>query len=83
MKTVVSSRGQVVIPKPVREKLGLKPGTTLKVRVEGSRIILEPPEEPPKEVFVRAGARITEPILREAKRSGDKASKLLEELGIE
>ncbi len=82
MKTVVSSKGQIVIPKPIREKLGLKPGTTLKISVEGGRIILEPPKEPPREVFVEAGPKVTEPILREAKKSGDKVAELLKELGI-
>ena len=40
-KTVVSKKGQVVIPKQARDKLGLTPGTVLKVQVEGKRIILE------------------------------------------
>ncbi len=82
MKTVVSSKGQVVIPKQIREKLGLTPGTILKVRVEGKKVILEPVHEPPKQIFVRAGSKITEEILREAKSSGDKIQKLLEDLGV-
>jgi len=82
LKTVVSSKGQVVIPKRVREELGLTPGTVLRVRVEGKKVILEPVEGPPKEVFVRAGSSVTERILREAKSSGDKAQRLLEDLGV-
>ncbi|MCE4613128.1 MAG: AbrB/MazE/SpoVT family DNA-binding domain-containing protein [Desulfurococcales archaeon] len=82
-KTVMSSKGQVVIPKPVRDSLGLRPGTILRVRVEKGRVVLEPVAEPPLELFVGAGSRITEPVLSEAKRLSDKARKLLEDLGVE
>ena len=65
-----------MIPKQAREKLSLTPGTVLKVQVEGKRIILEPLQEPPKEAFVEAGQRITEPLLHEAKITSDKAERL-------
>jgi len=81
-KTVVSKKGQVVIPKQIREKLSLALGTVLKVRVEGKRIILEPLQEPPKEAFVEAGQRIIEPLLHEAKIISDKAERLLRDLGV-
>ena len=81
-KTLMSSKGQVVIPKPVREALGLKPGTPLRVSVEGKKVILEPIAEPPPEIFVEAGPSVTEPILFEAKRLSDKAKRLLEDLGV-
>ena len=82
LKTVVSSKGQVVIPKQIREKLGLTPGTVLKVWVEGKKIILEPMQKPPKEIFIETGSGITEKVLREVKVSSDKAQKLLEDLGV-
>ena len=81
-KTVVSGKGQVVIPKDAREKLNLTPGTILRVQVEEKRVILEPLQEPPREVFVQAGPGITEPILREAKITSDKARRLLRDLGV-
>ena len=40
--TTVSTKGQLVIPAEMRASLGLKPGTRIAVRLEGSRIILEP-----------------------------------------
>ncbi len=38
----VSSKGQLVIPAAVREELGIEAGTRVAVRVEGSRVILDP-----------------------------------------
>jgi len=82
LKTMVSKKGQVVIPKQARDKLSLTPGTVLGVQVEGKRVILEPLQEPPKEVFIEAGSEITEPLLREAKITSDKAQSLLRDLGV-
>lgn len=42
----LSSKGQLVIPKEVREALGLHPGMTLRVIAKEGRIILEPLQEP-------------------------------------
>lgn len=38
--TRVSSKGQVVIPKPLREELELKPGDPLAVAVDGDTLVL-------------------------------------------
>lgn len=37
----ITSKSQTVIPKAVREKLGLQPGDLLRYRVEGSDVIIE------------------------------------------
>ncbi len=81
-KTLMSKKGQVVIPKDTRERLNLTPGTVLKVEVKDRKVILEPVKELPEEIFVHAGPRITEPILRHAKSTSDKTQKLLKELGV-
>ncbi len=39
MKTRVSDRGQVTIPKGVRTKLGLRPGTVIEFEAERGRLI--------------------------------------------
>lgn len=38
----VSSKGQMVIPAAIREELGIEAGTRVAVRMEGTRVILEP-----------------------------------------
>lgn len=42
MMTTVSTKGQLVIPAEIREKLGIEPGTKIAISVEGSRIVLQP-----------------------------------------
>ena len=38
----VSTKGQLVIPAPIREELGIEPGTRIAIRREGGRVILDP-----------------------------------------
>jgi AbrB family looped-hinge helix DNA binding protein len=40
MDATVAERGQITLPKAVRDALGLTKGTKLKVELDGSRIIL-------------------------------------------
>lgn len=40
----LTSKGQIVIPKRIRDAVRAKPGTRFSVRLEGSRIILDAPE---------------------------------------
>ena len=56
MATVtISSRGQIVIPKKIRELLGLSMGNKLKVFQENKKIVLvAEPEVKPTELFVSA-----------------------------
>mgnify|MGYP001772584201 FL=1 len=39
--TKVNKKGIVVIPKGIREEIGLKEGDTVKIRVEDGRIVIE------------------------------------------
>jgi antitoxin PrlF len=41
MKATVGERGQVTIPKPVRDRLGLRPGEKVEVREDAGRVIIE------------------------------------------
>jgi len=40
VEAIVAERGQITLPKAVRDALGLTKGTTLKVELDGGRIIL-------------------------------------------
>jgi antitoxin PrlF len=40
MEATVAERGQITLPKAVRDALGLTKGTLLKVELDGARIIL-------------------------------------------
>ncbi len=40
MQATVAERGQITLPKAVRDALGLTKGMTLKVELDGGRIIL-------------------------------------------
>jgi AbrB family looped-hinge helix DNA binding protein len=39
MKSRVSQKGQVTIPKPLRERLGIRPGHVLDFRAERGRLV--------------------------------------------
>jgi antitoxin PrlF len=39
MKSVVAERGQVTIPKALRDRLGMRPGTTLEFSEESGRLV--------------------------------------------
>lgn len=40
MKTVVSAKGQVTIPQPLRRRLGIRAGQALEVSEEAGRLVL-------------------------------------------
>lgn len=40
MEATVAERGQITLPKAVRDALGLTKGSVLTVEIEGSRIVL-------------------------------------------
>lgn len=42
MTTRVSSKGQVVLPGPLRRKLGIRTGDSLEAKIEAGKIILIP-----------------------------------------
>ena len=56
----MTSKGQVTIPKHVREKLGIGPGDEVGFREEGQAMIVEKMEEPKK---VNAGVELAKHLL--------------------
>jgi AbrB family looped-hinge helix DNA binding protein len=55
MKTRVDSSGRVVIPKALRERLGLTGGRTVEIREREGRIEIEPAPTPMHLVNTRRG----------------------------
>jgi AbrB family looped-hinge helix DNA binding protein len=80
----LSSKSQIVIPKKVRDQLGLRPGDKVRFEVlEGKRALLQAPTPAPKDVFVRAGRGMVEDVLAEAKKADElKIRRLLRSLGV-
>jgi AbrB family looped-hinge helix DNA binding protein len=59
MQTKVSTKGQVVLPGPLRRRLGIRAGDPLEVNIEAGRIVLTPHK--------RRGAQakiVTDPITK-------------------
>jgi len=50
-EVVVDDRGRVLIPKHMRESLGLQPGRQARLEMEDGRLIITPPTSP--EEFIR------------------------------
>jgi AbrB family looped-hinge helix DNA binding protein len=42
MKTKVSTKGQIVLPGPLRRRLGIREGDSLNAEIESGRIVLTP-----------------------------------------
>ncbi|MGH2703917.1 MAG: AbrB/MazE/SpoVT family DNA-binding domain-containing protein [Actinomycetota bacterium] len=59
MKSTIDSGGRVVIPKPIRDRLGLVPGTTVDVAEREGHIEIAPAETPMRLVEV-AGVLVAE-----------------------
>ena len=52
MQTRVSTKGQIVLPAPLRRRLGIRPGDTLHIAVEQDRIVLSQPAMPKYEARI-------------------------------
>lgn len=42
----VDSKGRVVLPKEVRNRLGIAPGTEVEIREENGKAVVEPEDDP-------------------------------------
>jgi AbrB family looped-hinge helix DNA binding protein len=55
----VDSKGRIVLPQSVRERLGIKPGTEVEVHEEDGKAVVEP-EDNPQEIIDRMEELIAE-----------------------
>lgn len=72
MLTTVSTKGQVVVPRKIRRKLGLQPGDSLEARIEGQHIVLTPHKVRPRKPRIIRDPLTGLPILT----AGPKAPRL-------
>jgi AbrB family looped-hinge helix DNA binding protein len=73
--STVSSKGQIVIPKEIRDKLGIKPKQKVLLKVVKGHAVIEPLPDDPVEYFCgifKEGASLTEALLKQ--RSEEKIS---------
>jgi AbrB family looped-hinge helix DNA binding protein len=74
----VSTRGQIVIPLEARERLGIKAGTKLQLRVSEGRLELSPvPEDLIGHLcgVIGKGASLSEALLEERRKDGGREEK--------
>lgn len=57
MRTTVSTKGQVVLPGPLRRRLGIRAGDRLDAAIEAGRIVLTPATRRPRKVRI-----LTDPV---------------------
>ena len=57
MQTKVSTKGQVVLPGPLRRRLGIREGDPLDASIEGGRIVLTPRTKRPRQARI-----VTDPV---------------------
>jgi len=62
----VTKNFKIVIPAPIRDKLGLRAGDSLVVRLEGDRIIVEKPKGDVTALRIRLGQRVDWRLVEEA-----------------
>ena len=66
-----SSKGQIVIPKEIREKLGIIPGEKVLFRIVGKHAEITPlPEDPIRAMrgILKGGSSLAKELLKERKR---------------
>ena len=62
MKATVSEKGRVTIPKALRTKLGIGPGTVLEFHEEGGRLLAQKATEPNPVDEVWGALALGEPV---------------------
>ena len=79
---VLSSKGQMVIPKEVRESLGLKPGQRLEIEVlsDGTLLVIPIPENVVKAMKLPAAERLGHALAEEREAEKERAEAMAREM---
>ena len=80
MQTKVSTKGQVVLPGPLRRRLDIRPGDPLEADVEDGRIVLTPHKKRSLRIKLRTDPVTGLPVLTAGPKAPTLSSKEVEEL---
>lgn len=74
----ISEKGQILIPRPIRKRLGLNPGSSVQLVEEANQLVLKPvPPDPIAAAvgFLQAGASLTRDLIQEHRREARRERK--------
>jgi AbrB family looped-hinge helix DNA binding protein len=80
MQTKVSTKGQIVLPGPLRRRLGIRAGDPLDVNVESGRIVLTPRRRRRQQVKIVTDPVTGLPVLSAGTNAPELSSKEVEEI---
>jgi len=80
MQTKVSTKGQVVLPGPLRRRLGIRAGDPLDVNIKGGSIVLTPQKKPPQKAKIVVDSTTGLPVLTLDNNAPVLSSKEVEEM---
>lgn len=80
MQTKVSTKGQVVLPGPLRRRLDIRPGDPLDANIENGRIVLTPRRKRPHTVKLTTDPSTGLPVLSAGPNAPSLSSKEVEEI---
>lgn len=80
MQTKLSTKGQVVLPGPLRRRLDLRPGDPLDAAIEGGRIVLTPHQKSLQRAKIVTDPVTGLPVLTAGSKSPNLTSKEVEEI---
>ena len=80
MQTKVSTKGQVVIPGPLRRRLGIRAGDPLDANIEAGSIVLTPRKVRPRKAKIIADPLTGLPVLSAGDGAPALSSKEVEEI---
>jgi AbrB family looped-hinge helix DNA binding protein len=76
----MSTKGQVVLPSPIRRKLGLRPGDPLDANIEGESVVLTPQKKGRRKAKIIVDRRTGLPAITLARGAPVLTSKEVEEI---
>jgi len=75
----ISEKGQLLIPKLYRDKMGIKPGSKVALSVDRNKLIVNPLPDDPIEAsrgYLKGGGSLAEKLLKERRGEREKEKKL-------